>query len=86
MERPYLQVVSVKITNPLASYTSNCNLNVSKKHLALNRWKSIFWFFFIFAGIFPDHYLYDFGLRFLKVILKKIFMGFYRANRTYYFL
>ena len=52
MERPYLQVVSVKITNPLASYTSNCNLNVSKKHLALNRWKSIFWFFFYFRWQF----------------------------------
>ena len=28
MERPHPQVASVKMTDPLASYTSNCNLNV----------------------------------------------------------
>ena len=71
------------MTDPIASYTSNYNLNVKfynrlsvlRKPLALNRWKYIFGNFdFIFAYNLPITF-YDFDFSFLKIILKSTLYG-----------
>ena len=78
MERPHPQVASVKITNPLAIYTSNCNSNVKfynrlsvltlgPKYMKRNILKFCFYFCFQYALIIT---CYDFGLSFLKITLK----------------
>ena len=79
-----IPISKVKMTDSLASYTSNCNFKVKvynrslvlRRLLALNRWKWKFWNFVIFAYNTPwPSLFYDFDLSFLKILLKITFDG-----------
>ena len=65
---PY-QLFKVKMTNPLAGYTSNCKNE--------NRWKWKFWnFTTTFCYITPWQLLfYNFNLGFLNIVLQITFYG-----------
>ena len=77
------QLFKVKMTNPLAGYTFNCNFNMKfyyrssdlKRPLALNRWKWKFWnFTTTFCYITPwQLLLYNFNLDFLNIVLQITF-------------